>query len=243
MILLFDRGNRALKTALHSAGTITRRWREEPGDSVGTVTAILDSCRPRGVAFSSVVPGWNRLLLETVRRRGIERVVEAGADIRLPFDLLVDNAEKLGADRIAAACGVAALDHREAVIIDAGTAVTVDILSREGFIGGAIFPGIDMILDSLHEGTESLPRIQCGDTIPAIPGRDTAGAMAAGAFWGWIGAVRELVARSHSYLEGEHPVFVTGGNAGLVAPYCPGDVTVDEDIVFRGLLLLFELNA
>ncbi len=242
-VLLFDRGNRALKAALCRAGEIMRRWREETGEAVETIAAILDACRPQGVAFSSVVPGWDRLVRETSRSRGIECVVEAGPGIRLPFDLLVKNPEKLGTDRIAAACGVAALNHTEAVIVDAGTAVTVDLLSGEGFVGGAIFPGIDMILRSLHEGTASLPRIRFGPSSPELPGRDTEDAMMAGAFWGWIGAVGELVARSAASLHGEAPIFVTGGEAHRIAPHCPGEVTIDQDLVFRGLLLIFELNT
>lgn len=242
-VLLFDRGNRALKAALCCSGEITRRWRGETGDAVQTIAAILDACKPRGVVFSSVVPEWSRLFRETVRRRGVEYVVEAGPGICLPFGLLVKSPEKLGTDRIAAACGVAALNHTEAVIVDAGTAVTVDLLSREGFLGGAIFPGIDMILRSLHDGTGSLPRIRFEPCRPELPGRDTEGAMTAGAFWGWIGAVRELVARSGASLDGEVPVFVTGGDAHYIAPHCPGEVTIDQDLVFHGLLLMFEMNV
>lgn len=231
------------KAALFESDVIVRRWSEEPGDRPGLIAGILDACAPDGVVFSCVVPSWKQLLADEMRRRGIAYVVEAGSGIRLPFDLLVRNPDRLGGDRIGAASGVVSLNHREAVIVDAGTAVTVDILSREGFLGGSIFPGIDMLLESLHDGTDMLPRVGYRGSVPEIPGDDTAGAMAAGAFWGWIGAVRELVTRSLSSFSGRCPVFVTGGNAGLVAPHCTGDVTVDEDLVFRGLLLLFELNS
>jgi type III pantothenate kinase len=241
-VLAFDKGNRALKAALFESNAIVRRWSEKPGDSPGLIAGILDTCDPDGVAFSSVVPLWKRQLAQEMRRRGIT-YVEAGSGIRLPFNLLVRNPDRLGGDRIGAASGVVSLNHREAVIVDAGTAVTVDLLSGEGFLGGLIFPGIGMLLESLHEGTDLLPRVEYRGGVPEIPGDDTEAAMAAGAFWGWIGAVRELVTRSLSSLSGQPPVFVTGGNAGLVAPYCTGDVTIDEDLVFRGLLLLFELNT
>ncbi len=242
-VLAFDKGNRALKAALFESSEIVRRWNEEPGDDPVLIAGILDTCAPDGVAFSSVVPSWKRRLGEGMHRRGIARVVEAGSGIRLPFDLMVRNPERLGGDRISAASGVVSLNHREAVIVDAGTAVTVDLLSREGFLGGSVFPGIDMLLKSLHEGTDLLPHVEYRGGVPEIPGDDTAGAMTAGAFWGWIGAVRELVTRSLSSLSGRPPVFVTGGGASLVAPHCAGDVLIDEDLVFRGLFLLYELNT
>lgn len=242
-LLLFDRGNRALKAALCRSGVITRRWREEAGETVETIASILDTCRPQGVVFTSVVPGWNRLCREAVHRRGIDRIVEAAPDIRLPFELLVRNPGRLGTDRIAAACGVASLHCTEAVVVDAGTAVTVDLLSRDGFAGGAIFPGADMILRALHGGTGSLPLVRFGSSHPKPPGRETETAMTAGAFWGWVGAVRELVTLSVESLGREIPVFITGGDAERIAPHCPGDVTVDRDLIFRGLILMYEMNA
>lgn len=241
-ILLIDRGNRSLKAAIHRDGAITEHRRIEQGDGGELIAEMLDTHAPAGIAFSSVVPAWNGALADQLRGWKIERIVEVGAGIRLPFDLRIKHPETLGADRIAAAAGAASLGHRRAVIIDAGTAVTVDLLSPEGFLGGAIFPGLHMLLQSLHTGTASLPRIDLDGPPPHIPGNDTTRAMSAGIFWGWVGAVREIIARSLKTLDGDPPVLFTGGDAHRLALHCAGDVTVDDDLVFRGLLHLYELN-
>jgi pantothenate kinase type III len=250
-VLLFDRGNRALKAALERSGTIERRWREEPGEGAGPITAILDSCAPAGIAYSSVVPGWGEVLAHEARARGVGRLVEAGSGVRLPIALLVDNPERLGADRICAACGVAARGGVEAVIVDAGTAVTVDCLSAEGFLGGAIFPGVDLMLRALSEGTGALPLVRAtapppdgsvSGPPPPLPGRSTEGAMRGGVFWGWVGGVRELVARARDSIGADAPVVITGGGAALIAPYIGGSVRIDRDLVFAGLGHIYRLN-
>lgn len=241
-ILLFDRGNHSLKAVLAESGGFTSRWAETSLDDRGTVKGILDSCSPDGVAFSSVVPEWTSALKNELAGRGMHPALEVGPEIRLPFEVLVDRPERLGADRICAAAGAFSMGHREAVVVDVGTAVTVDVLTSGGFLGGAIFPGIDLILASLNEGTVALPRISEIDRDPALPGRDTEEAMTAGAVWGMAGAVRALVAKSMESVPPGTGVILTGGGAGLLEGHLEVPVEIDPDLVFRGLLLLFEMN-
>jgi type III pantothenate kinase len=106
----------------------------------------------------------------------------------------------VGIDRLLAAVGVNALREppRPAVIVDLGTAVTVDLISAEGaFQGGAILPGISMSARALHEFTDLLPLIEMAELheAPTEVGKDTVAAMRSGLFWGTIGAARELIAR------------------------------------------------
>lgn len=238
-ILALDWGNHALKAALFADGAIVRRWMD-PGADAGTVERILTVSAPDGIAFSSVVPERTAVLRTVLEGRHLLHVLEAGPGITLPFRLLVRRPEHLGPDRLCAACGAAHAGFREAVIVDAGTAVTVDLLTDEGFHGGSIFPGIGLLLDSLHAGTAELPRIEPEGGVSTPPGKDTGEALRCGAYWGFIGAVRELVSRTagEDYSGG---LLVTGGAGAIIAPHLEGEVELYPDLVTEGLYYCYRL--
>ncbi len=242
-VLVLDRGNYSLKGALIVSGAIVKRWERRTVDEWGAIGEILNTSLPEGVAFSSVVPRWTSNFIGELRKRGIEQVVEVNAGISLPFRLLVEEPERVGPDRLSAAAGAVDIGKREAIIVDAGTAVTVDSLSSQGFMGGAIFPGIDLIVRSLHEGTAVLPLVGGDSETITLPGRNTEEAIQAGAVWGLIGAVRELVQQSRRSLSSHAAVLVTGGWAGRIAPYLAESVSLEPDLIFNGLHHLFKLNT
>lgn len=242
-ILALDRGNDSLKAALIESGKIVRRWREVAAHPERTIRRILEECSPSGIVISSVVPAWSMGALRVLRKLEVGPVIEVGPAVSLPFDLLVESPEKLGADRIAAAAGVAAAGEREAVIVDAGTAVTVDVLSREGFRGGAIFPGPGLLARSLHEGTAALPLVDSSRPEVRLPGRNTKEAIASGIRWGLVGAVRELVSRSREALSGSASVWLTGGGAAAFEEHLGVKVKREPDLVFIGMNLLFTLSG
>ena len=143
----------------------------------------------------------------------------------------------MGIDRLAAAVGANPLRRPEtpAIVVDFGTAITVDLVTAEGeFAGGAILPGLRMQARSLHQGTASLPEITLelegassqdaagpivplGSRSPAAVGTSTEGAIAAGIYWGGVGAVRELIARQSDRLVRRPQVFVTGSTSPEMA--------------------------
>ena len=254
-ILLLDRGNHSLKAALSVSGRIVRKWRVEAapamrgpeggapeGASDELLRQVIDAGSPSAAVVSSVVPGWDGRIAEYLAGRGIADVVIAGSGSRLPLPLLVDEPQKLGADRISAACGAVASGMREALIIDAGTAVTVDVLSAEGFEGGSIFPGAGLLSLALSSGTAALPRVEAAARAGLPPGRSTEGAIGAGIFWGLVGAVNEIADRSREGSARDLPVVLTGGTAPLISEHIRGNPTVIPDLVLLGLQLLYGLN-
>jgi type III pantothenate kinase len=138
----------------------------------------------------------------------------------LPLVVKLPRPDMVGVDRLLD--GVAAnrlrTPGRPAVVVDVGSAITVDLLDAEGaFNGGAILPGIAMSARALHEFTDLLPRIDAAELAepPPAVGRDTSAAMRSGLFWGAVGAVRQLV-EEHT-AGGEAEVFLTGGAGPVVA--------------------------
>jgi type III pantothenate kinase len=268
-ILALDRGNDALKAALFDSGTIVGRWRvrdTSPGPALRGIVreiardaaraasasrkerallldAVMGSVIVHDVVFSSVDRRWTKELRGALVRMGASRILEVSAAIELPFELLVERPAKTGPDRLAAAAGVAAAGAREAIIVDAGTAITVDVLSRKGFLGGAIFPGTGLLYRVLRDGTAALPLVRGDGASATPPGRDTKEAIAAGVDRGSVGAVRELVALSRRSVSKRARVWVTGGDGARIAGRLGALARYEPDLVLRGLAFLFDLNC
>jgi type III pantothenate kinase len=142
----------------------------------------------------------------------------------LPIAIDIEHPERIGVDRLAAALAANRLRSpgRAALIVDTGSAVTVDLVSAEGvFRGGAILPGIDMSARALHEFTDLLPLVslhELSEPPPAL-GVSTVTAIRGGLFWALVGAVRELSDRLSAELPQPPEMFLTGGAAAhLVQP-------------------------
>ncbi len=241
-VLALDRGNNSLKAALFESGSIIKRWDHSPGSSIGVLEGILEEAAPEGVVFSSVVPEWNELLFGSVGRKNSIALLEAGYDKHLPFRILLDEQSSVGSDRLCAAVGVVVEGCSDAVIVVAGTAVTVDLISSAGFEGGSIFPGLGLLLSSLGEGTAALPVLAPDGNLLSPPCKNTVDAMIAGSLWGLIGAVRELVRKTVDASSGDARVILTGGSAMLLEEYIGFDAKVMPDLIFNGLLWIFVNN-
>jgi type III pantothenate kinase len=151
----------------------------------------------------------------------------------------------VGEDRLFAARGALELVGRSAIVVDAGTALTVDALragesgERAAFLGGAIAPGPDLLSASLGSGTAQLYAIDPRPGVPAL-GRDTREALESGVCVGFLGAARELVRRVAEEAGFRAPDLVLTGGARhlLVELQAPGGGRrLDlEELVERGLL-------
>jgi len=148
-----------------------------------------------------------------LRQRG-DRVLQISSPEQLPLKVLVEEPQKVGIDRL---FNAVAAHHRKpwgpAIIIDAGSAVTVDLTDDSGaFRGGAILPGLQMMAQALHEQTALLPLITPRAVTPR-PGLSTFSAMEVGVFWAVAGAIHNLM---YGYLSetvsGHAYIFLTGGD-------------------------------
>jgi type III pantothenate kinase len=171
-------------------------------------------------------------------------------DRSLPLSIEVDYPEKVGVDRLLAAYAAAeASQERPLIVVQAGTAVTVDLLqlvgserqSAETFMGGAILPGIPLMLRMMGTGTDMLPaNLRADDltNLPSLPGRSTQEAMICGAAACLIGGVNHLIQRYREQLGARVPVILSGGDGFRVAPHLDSPVIVREQLVQHGILRL-----
>lgn len=171
--------------------------------------------------IASVRPNVASSLVERLQRRAWGRVQVITA-AHLQLDVRTTEPLRVGIDRLLGAIAVNRLRcaASPAISVDMGTATTVDLIAADGgFEGGAILAGPWLSLSALHAGTASLPAIDVCDRAkpPAAVGKSTEEALAAGAFWGAVGGVNELVRRAADEASGEPQVFLTGGAAPAFA--------------------------
>jgi type III pantothenate kinase len=134
------------------------------------------------------------------------------------------------------------------LIVDAGTAVTVDQVDVTGaFLGGVIFPGCRLMATALYEYTAALPLVEIDQVNPPVPGDSTAGAIRAGVFWAVAGGIKAVLrqmagrARASSWHGREDPVvFLTGGDAELLAPVMDSSVIVWPEMTLEGIRIAAE---
>lgn len=255
-LLTLDLGNTACKACL---------WTRPGSRGLATFDVEASAAWPNGGELADQLVAWlgrerarslDRVALASVAARDVEASLLEELASLLDERLVVapragvENAtrtpETVGADRLYAARGAFELLGTAAIVVDAGTAVTVDALEVDAgsgaprFLGGAIAPGPRLLAEALAHGTARLPLVQLRGAVDAL-GRDTAAAIASGVVHGLRGAVRELAARiaKEAGIEGA-PLVVTGGaRALLLQPpldEASGVPSVeDEHLVHRGL--------
>lgn len=159
-----------------------------------------------------------------------------------PMEVHVREPQRLGIDRLASAFAAGFLkpDDHAAVVIDAGTAITIDAVAVDrGFLGGCILPGIELSRRALAQGTSQLPVLPVQRTSPtdATIGLDTEQAIERGVFWGCVGAISLIVHRVQDELHQPTSIYLTGGSARYLFPHLTFTCFLEPDLVLAGLAM------
>lgn len=152
--------------------------------------------------------------------------------------------DRVGTDRLlkAVAGNVLRPTDQPLILVDSGTATTVDWVTSEGaFAGGAILPGLGLSARALHEYTAQLPWIAPESFLqaaPAVIGTQTRAALQSGIYWGHVGAVRELLQRMTAEHPGATPtVLISGGAGEIVARELGWPGSYHRDLTLQGLAI------
>lgn len=165
----------------------------------------------------------------------------------LPLEVRVASPERVGVDRLAAALGANALRdaERPAVVIDTGSAITVNLVGADGaFIGGAILPGILMSARALADNADLLPWVHAepGAAPPPALGTSTETAIQGGLYWGAVGAIRELGQRLAADQPRPPQWFLTGGDAAYLSSQLGPEVRYVQHLVLGGIALAVQVE-
>ena len=256
MLLAIDVGNTNITLGVFDGATLVQSWRlqtlrERTADELGLIVdglfshSRIERVQVRGIILGSVVPPLTGTIKAMAQRYfGVPALtIEPGVDTGMP--ILYDNPAEVGADRIVN--GIAAYDRfgrdgRPLVVVDFGTATTLDAISGKGeYLGGAICPGVQISADALFQRAARLPRIDVRRP-EKIVGRTTVGSMESGLFWGYVGLVEGLVRRMSDELGGHAICVATGGLADIIAPETPLIEHVDPDLTLHGLRIVWQRN-
>lgn len=197
----------------------------------------------------AVIAGSNPAEVDRVLREWpstLPRLHPLGDRYQLPLFIDVEHPEKVGIDRLLNAIAANACRDRFqcAIIVDSGTATTIDLVDNTGaFRGGAILPGFEMGARALHQYTALLPLIQhhrLHDRPPSVIGRNTTEALESGLYWGHVGAVRQLIEAIQRQAEPNHAtrplVLLTGGASPMLRRHFP-DARWEAGLCLQGLAL------
>lgn len=253
MLLAVDVGNTQTVLGLFEGDALRGHWRistnasltaDEIRVKVGGLLA-LDG-RAWGdvdeVILSSVVPrvstAWEQVANDACRCEAL--VVGPGLKTGMP--IRYGNPHEVGADRIVNGVAALAAHGGPVVVVDFGTATTIDVISEDGaYLGGAIAPGVETSAEALFTKAARLSKVDL-EAPPVVIGTSTRQSVQAGLMLGEAAMVDGLVRRVWAELGAETPVVATGGLAVRMAPLCETIGHVDEDLTLTGLRLIRDLN-
>lgn len=264
-LLLVSVGNTRTRYALASPGG-TRGYELQPAmvaenaDAPGhdaIIERVLGEAEDAQVLVASVNDrAADAALARLLARLGSATVRRFGRDIQVPIPHSLTPPLSVGQDRLLCALGAFARSEQACIVVDAGTAITVDFVDGEGvFHGGAIAPGLKMMLRSLHDGTAALPLVELppvrardgadvgGADAPGVPfGKTTQEAIRVGVLAAARGLVHHLVDRYAEFYEAYPRVIATGGDAPRLFDNDPIVERVEPDLVLIGMVSAWELS-
>lgn len=260
MLLAIDVGNTHLRlgsawngslASVRRATTPTTATPDQVEVLLGSLLALegLRLVDAGAIVLASTVPAVGVAIEAVAARRSIPCVTASA--VTVPLAVLVERPTEVGPDRLVNAFAAARIHGTPAVVVDCGTATTLDAVDASGaFVGGAIAPGLGLGLEALAARTARLPRVE--PHLPERPiGRDTATAIQVGTVLGHRAMIEGLLARMRGELAagtggapGDVRVILTGGLAALPwATTIEGVDAIDPELTLRGLVLLHRALA
>ena len=195
-----------------------------------------------GGIISSVVPQITTIVKLAVEKILKKNVLVVGAGIKTGLNIRIDNPAQLGSDLVVDSVAAIAEYPAPLLIFDLGTANTVCVIDKnKNYIGGMIYPGIGVSLDSLTAHASQLGGISI-EAPKRIIGKNTIECMKSGVIYSNAAALDGIVDRIEEELGQKITVVATGGLARKIIPHCKREILLDEDLLLKGLLIIYEKN-
>lgn len=253
MILIVDIGNTNTVVGVAGEGKVLKAWRLETRRAKTRDeyrVTIQDFLMHAGLKtkdlqagiMASVVPELDQAFCQLMEDLTGASPLMVGPGIKTGMPIRLDNPREVGADRIAN--GIAAYDicKKACLVIDFGTAITYDVVSKEGaYLGGAICPGPRMSADSLGRETSKLMVVDICRPERVI-GTSTQTSVKSGLFYGFLAQIEGMVERISQELGGRPQVLATGGLASLFSAHTAAIDLLVPDLTLQGLVTIYQRN-
>lgn len=201
----------------------------------------IDIKKINGSIISSVVPSVTDTVKGAVKKIcGFDSMI-IGPGIKTGLSIKTDNPAQLGSDLVVDA--VAGIHEYGAplVIFDMGTATTISVINKEKeYLGTIIMPGMMISLNAMVSGTSQLPKISL-DKPKKLIGTNTVECMKSGLLYGTASSMDGMIDRIRDEI-GRITVIATGGLAGTVVPLCRNEIILDDELLIKGLMLIYNKN-
>lgn len=202
----------------------------------------VDESEVCGAAISSVVPILTQTMANAIKIVFKVKAVIVGPGIKTGINLLADNPAQVGADLICACVAAAKLYTPPVLIIDMGTATKFMLVDEsKSFTGVSIMPGVEISLKALTGGAAQLPQISL---VPPkkLLGTNTIDCMRSGIIYGNAAMLDGMIDRIGDEVKSELTIVATGGLSRSIILYCRHDVILDDDLILKGLLIIYNKN-
>lgn len=242
MLLAIDIGNTNISFGVFRGNRIIKRFNIPTKEVIHSRRGRLNV--PYGklindAVICSVVPEATKII-----ERGIEKLIKIkpyilGKSVSVPIKNLYRRPSQVGQDRLANAYAGLTLYGAPLIIVDFGTAVTFDVISKNGaYLGGIILPGLRISLDALSRQTALLPLVKLCRPKELI-GRDTKCSILSGIIYGYAALTDGLIGAIKRKIGKNALVISTGGNANLISKYCAKATKIDGDLTLKGLNFIY----
>ena len=252
-LLAIDIGNTNIALGVFDGEDLLAKWRLETRlgrteDEMSIVVSQLfgfagvEMGSVGGVAISCVAPPALFSVIGFARRMFSLEPLVVGPGVRTGVTINTDSPREVGADRIVNAAGALARHEPPLILVDFGTAVTIDAVSAKSeYLGGAITPGVRLSMDALYHHAAKLSEVELARP-PSVIGKNTAHSIQAGAYFGFAAMVDGIVSRMKPLLSPEPRVIATGGEARLITPASSTVDIVEDDLTLEGLRVIYNKN-
>lgn len=240
MLLAIDIGNTNINFGVFKGKKIIKRF-FVPTKSYTPwhLKSKLKDCAINDAILCSVVSAVTPTLVKDLKKILKKAPIIIGKEIKVPLKNLYRKPRQVGQDRLVNAYAGVIFHKAPLVVIDFGTAITFDVISKnKEYLGGMILPGLHISLDALSERTALLPKVKLARPKELI-GRDTESSILSGIVYGVAALVDDLSSRIKQKIGKDARVVGTGGNAELIARYAKEIDKIDSDLTLKGLSLIY----
>ena len=195
-----------------------------------------------GCIISSVVPQITNIVKLAAEKILKKNAIVLGPGVKTGLNIMMDNPGQLGADQVADAVAGISSYPVPLILIDMGTATTASVVnSKKQYVGGMILPGVGVSLDALTARASQLSGISI-DAPRHVIGKNTIECMKSGVLYSNAAALDGIIDRIEEELGEKATVVATGGLAKKIVPHCKREIILDEELLLRGLLIIYEKN-
>lgn len=240
MFLAIDIGNTNINLGVFHNKRLLKKYAipTECLDYYPGIKRILRAHSIDDIAVCSVVPASTRRLTAALSKLSKRKALIIGKDITVPIKNLYRKPGQVGQDRLVSAYAGVKLYGAPLIIIDLGTAITFDAVSKNSeYLGGMIFPGLNISLEALFERTALLPKVALEKPKEFI-GRDTINSIRSGIVFGCAALISDFCKKIRLKIGKDAKIIGTGGNIELLSGYCRCFTKINKNLVLEGINLI-----